>query len=124
MSSRVRRSGNHTPPSLAQPSAPMLLLLLQTKDAGAPLLPAGGVTPPDPVQYGTSECRKVASVHQVIQSLGMYWKFSCVSHWYSFCPGFSVKYGVPVAAVAPLMGGSSARYRPGLFMNPPPMVTA
>src|ERR1700730_5983265 len=54
----------------------------------------------------------------------MYWKLSVASHWKAGCPGFSVKYGVPVAAVAPLMGGSSVRYRPGLFIEPPPMVTA
>src|SRR5580700_10467488 len=41
-----------------------------------------------------------------------------------FCPGFSVKYGVPVAALAPLMGGTRVKYRPGLFIEPPPMVTA
>src|SRR3954468_21876941 len=39
-------------------------------------------------------------------------------------PGFSVKWGVPEAAVAPLMGGSRTRYRPGLVMAPPPTVSA
>src|SRR4029077_177471 len=48
--SRVRRSGNQTPPSLAQASAPIGVPLLQTKLAGAPVLPSGGVTPPVPFQ--------------------------------------------------------------------------
>src|SRR5215469_17953478 len=56
--------------------------------------------------------------------LGMYWKLIVLSHMWAFWPGFSVKYGVPDAAQAPLIGGSSVRYRPGLFIWPPPMVTA
>ena len=36
--------------------------------------------PPAPDQYGTSEWRNVASVHQVIQSFGMYWRLICESH--------------------------------------------
>src|SRR6202020_1238883 len=76
--SRVRRSGNQSP-------ALQLLVVASepppTQLPGAPLLPPGGVTPPDPDQYGTLECRNVASVHQVIQSLGMYCRLSCVSHW-------------------------------------------
>jgi hypothetical protein len=48
--SRVRRSGYQTPPALAQASAPMMLPLLHTKLAAAPVLPAGGVTPPGPDQ--------------------------------------------------------------------------
>ena len=81
MTSRLRRSGDQIPPSWAQSSVPITLPLLHTRLAGAPVLPPGGVTPPDPDQYGTFEWRKVASVHQVIHCLGMYWKFSCMSHW-------------------------------------------
>src|SRR5580700_7715342 len=46
--SRVRRSGNQTPPSFAQPSAAIGVPLLQTRLAGTPVLPNGGVTPPGP----------------------------------------------------------------------------
>src|ERR1700712_174630 len=46
------------------------------------------------------------------------------SHALYGSPGFSVKYGVPEAAVAPLIGGSNTRYRPGLLILPPPRVSA
>src|SRR5580700_6551007 len=39
-------------------------------------------------------------------------------------PGAPGKYGDPETASAPLMGGSSVRYRPGFFIKPPPGVIA
>src|SRR6202035_4478214 len=43
---------------------------------------------------------------------------------FALSPGPSGKYGDPVTASAPLIGGSSVRYRPGLAMTPPPGVMA
>src|SRR5262245_49234941 len=51
-------------------------------------------------------------------------KVTCVSHALKGSPGAAVKYGVPENAVAPLMGGSRTRYRPGLLIAPPPTVSA
>ena len=50
-------------------------------DAGAPLLPPGGVMPPAPVKYGASEWRYPTSPQNVMNSLGMYWKLIVESHW-------------------------------------------
>ena len=81
-----------------------------TSDPGAPVLPPGGVIPPGPEKVG--DVRRamvilkaegdVLAGHVVevstrrIPRLGKGW------------PGFSVKYGVPEAAVAPLSGGSNS----------------
>ena len=47
---------------------------------GAPVLPPGGVIPPRPDQYGTSEWRYPASAHQVMYCLGIHWKLTLASH--------------------------------------------
>src|SRR3569833_3735951 len=91
---------------------------------GIPWLPPGGVTPPGPAKYGTLAWRYVNSPRNVTNWLGMKSNVSCVSHATNGSPGFSVKYGVPDAAVAPLIAGSRSRKRPGLSLAPPPSVTA
>src|SRR5215472_2197464 len=109
-------SGNHTlpgPPQAAYAAARLLVPAeppaAQTYWEGDPVFPPGGVIPPRPVQYGTSECRYPPSNRQVMYCLGRYWKLSVPSHMWALLPGFSVKYGEPEAASAPLMGGRSVR---------------
>src|SRR5271166_4022972 len=97
-----RRSGNQTPPALAQfavavgrSDAPDAAPLIQANCPGAPLFPPiwkpGGVTPPRPAKYGTSECRYPTSAHQVMYCLGMYCKVTVLSHMWALWPGSCVK---------------------------------
>src|ERR1700722_13277170 len=97
-----RRSGNQTPPeplqfvfAVARSVAPEGAPLIQAYCPGKPLLPPrgkpGGVTPPRPAQYGTSERRYPTSAHQVMYCFGMYWKVTVLSHMCALCPGNSVK---------------------------------
>src|SRR5207249_10467596 len=93
-----------------------------TSDPGAPVLPPGGVTPPGPEKYGTLSARWLYSQRKVMYWLGIQSKVPDASQALYGSPGFSVKYGVPEAVVAPLIGGNSTRWRPGLLILPPPMV--
>src|SRR5215467_15166974 len=68
-----------------------------------------GVIPPRPDQYGTLAWRYPYSVRKVMYCWGIQSKVSEVSQALNGSPGFCVKYGVPVIASAPLMGGRSAR---------------
>jgi hypothetical protein len=75
ITSRVRRSGNHTPPSPAQASLPMTAPLLHAKSGVARRRRhAAGFRPIGHVRVTEGD-----SVRQVIQSFGMYWKLSCAS---------------------------------------------
>src|SRR6185437_1593542 len=91
-----------------------------TTEPGAPVFPPEGVTPPDPEKYGTLASRWLYSQRNVMYWLGIQSKVPDASQALYGSPGFSVKYGVPEVAVAPLMGGSSTRYRPGLLIFPRP----
>src|SRR6266853_1227073 len=99
----LRRSGNQTlpgPPQFAnavvRSFVPAEAPLLQTYwleptltpavPEGAPVLPPGGVIPPRPDQYGTSECRYPASAHQVMYCLGIQWKVTVLSHIWALSP--------------------------------------
>src|SRR6266403_1854659 len=115
----LRRSGNQVfvgdPLQVVKP-------LRHTSDPGVPVLPPGGVTPPDPEKYGTFAARWLYSHRKVMYWLGIQSKVPDTSQALYGSPGFSVKYGVPEVAVAPLIGGSKTRYRPGLLICPPPIV--
>src|SRR5581483_5369577 len=91
---------------------------------GVPVFPPGGVIPPRPVKYGTFACRYPYSVRNVMYCRGIQSNVKLVSHALNGSPGFAVKYGEPEIASAPLIGGSSVRYRPGLSIAPPPTVIA
>src|ERR1700747_745124 len=119
----LRRSGCQSPTE-PHPVLDARLPSRQTSAPGAPnVLPAGGVTPPDPEKEGTFPARWLSSQRKVIYWLGIQSKVPDTSQALYGSPGFSVKYGVPEAAVAPLMGGRKTKYRPGLLICPPPMVS-
>src|SRR5579871_542096 len=69
----------------------------------------GGVMPPGPEKYGTLAARWSNSLRKVMYWLGIQSKVADASQALNGSPGFSVKYGVPDAAVAPLIGGRSTR---------------
>src|SRR6267143_7264837 len=82
-----RRSGNQTLPgppqcvyAVARSFVPAEPPPAQTYCEGAPVLPPGGVIPPRPDQYGTSEWRYPPSSHQVMYCLGIQWKVTVLSH--------------------------------------------
>src|ERR1700758_4713109 len=83
-----------------------------------------GVIPPRPLKYGTSACRYPYSARNVMYCRGIQSNVSEASHALKGSPGFCVKYGDPEMASAPLIGGSSGKYRPGLSIAPPPSVIA
>src|SRR5438270_13380613 len=91
--SDIRRAGDHP----------------GTIDPGGATLPPGGVMPPLPEKYGTFAARWFPSNRNVTNWLGMTSKVTDASHALYESPAFSVKYGVPAIAVAPLIGGSSTR---------------
>src|SRR5712671_4358350 len=68
-----------------------------------------GVIPPRPEKYGTFAWRYPYSVRNVMYSFGIQSKVSEVSQALYGSPGFCVKYGEPVMASAPLIGGSRVR---------------
>src|SRR5207253_8418641 len=110
-SSVLRRSGNQVAPEGRI-----------TVEPSGPVLPPGGVTPPGPEKYGTLAARWLYSQRKVMYWLGIQSKVPDTSQALYGSPGFSVKYGVPEAAVAPLIGGNNTKYRPGLLICPPPIV--
>src|SRR5215467_12438002 len=67
------------------------------------------VIPPRPDQYGTFAWRYPYSVRNVMYCWGIQSKVSDASQALNGSPGFCVKYGEPLMASAPLMGGRSAR---------------
>ena len=93
--------------------------MLLTRGAEGQLV---GVIPPAPEKYGTFAALWSNSVRNVMYWLGIQSNVPEASHALNGSPGFAVKYGVPLAAVAPLMGGIRTRYRPGLLIFPPPNV--
>src|SRR5579859_224122 len=68
-----------------------------------------GVIPPRPVQYGTLAWRYPYSARKVMYCLGIQSNVSEPSQALYGSPGFCVKYGEPVMASAPLIGGSRVR---------------
>src|ERR1017187_7998740 len=94
----LRRSGNQTLPAppqfvyaVARSLVPAEPPAAQTYCPGEPVFPPGGVIPPRPVQYGTSEWRYPASAHQVMYCFGIHWKLAVASHMWALSPGFAVK---------------------------------
>src|ERR1700730_14798379 len=93
-----RRSGNQTlpaPPQAVSASArtfgPDGAPLMQANWLGTPLLPPGGVIPPRPDQYGTSEWRYTPSSQNVMFSFGITWIPVEASHMWALSPGFAEK---------------------------------
>src|SRR6266849_8626027 len=115
----LRRSGSQV---FAGEPSQVVKPLRQTSEEGLPVLPPGGVTPPDPEKYGTFAARWLYSQRKVMYWLGIQSNVPDRSQALYGSPGFSVKYGVPEVAVAPLIGGSKTKYRPGLLICPPPIV--
>ena len=114
----------------------LALARVGTKDDQEPILNALGKLPladaPEDLQLDALRLLEVTIIRQgrpVTDSVEEISKrlsaaYPAKSYALNRSPGLAVKYGVPEAAVAPLMGGVRARYRPGLFMKPPPIVTA
>src|SRR5260370_42507736 len=113
--SLLRRSGSQVFASEPHGGAP----LKQTVEPGEPkVLPPGGVTPPDPEKYGTFAARWLYSQRKGIYWLGIQSKVPDTSQALYASPGFSVKQGVPEAAVAPLIDGSKNKIAPGVLICP------
>src|SRR4029077_7634777 len=68
-----------------------------------------GVTPPGPEKYGTFAARWSNSERNVMYLLSVQANGADAAPALNGTPGLSVKDGVPDAAVAPLIGGSSTR---------------
>src|SRR5450755_2153254 len=93
-----RRSGNQTlpgPPQLVYAVGRSLVPAepppAQTYCEGDPVFPPGGVIPPRPDQYGTSEWRYPASAHHVMYCFGIQCKVAVASHMCALSPAFAVK---------------------------------
>ena len=102
----LRRSGSQV---FAGEPSQVVKPLRHTSEEGLPLLPPGGVTPPEPEKYGTLAARWLYSQRNVMYWLGIQSKVPDTSQALYGSPGFAVKYGVPEAAVAPLIGGINTR---------------
>src|ERR1700674_412552 len=122
LGSSFRRSGQkpavpatHVKPGVAESMGPGTNVVLPTTDPADGLgtvlgvVLAPGVIPPRPVQYGTLAWRSPYSARKVMYCLGIQSKVSEASHALYGSPGFCVKYGEPVIASAPLIGGSSVK---------------
>src|SRR5579864_7387541 len=122
LGSSFRRSGQkpaapatQVNPGVAERNGPGTNVVVPTGDPavglgivlGVPLTP--GVIPPRPVQYGTLAWRYPYSARKVMYCLGIQSKVREASHALYGSPGFCVKYGEPVMASAPLIGGSRVR---------------
>src|SRR5216684_29567 len=88
MFSRLRRSGSQV---FAGEPSQVVKPLRQTSEEGLPVLPPGGVTPPDPEKYGTFAARWLYSQRKVMYWLGIQSKVPDTSQALYGSPGFSVK---------------------------------
>src|SRR5215471_14784727 len=91
---------NNVPGTIAVALRPGIVL-------GSPFTPF--VIPPRPDQYGTLAWRYPNSVRNVMYCCGIQSSVSEVSQALNGSPGFCVKYGEPLMASAPLIGGSRTR---------------